>query len=391
MDTAALRSRFPSISDDWARFDGPAGTQVVDASIAAMAEWLRSGSNACGGGTFAASVETDALVDRARAAVGELLHADPAGVAFGANSTTNVFALSRAVGRTLRPGDRIVGTTLDHDSNITPWRLAAEAAAATHVLAPFETATGNLDPEAVIALIDERTSWVTLPGASNLLGSVPDLAPIIRAAHDAGAQVFVDAVHLAPHLPIDVGALGCDAITSSPYKWYGPHSGTIWVEPELLDSLPVFKVRPAHDDGPERFETGMPNFEALAGIEAAAAFLLGVGMDRLAEREAQLFAPLLAGLQATPGVKVWGEQGLEHRAPTAAFTVDGVAPAQVARRLAADRIAVWDGHNYAVEVVAQLGLAGSGGVVRAGVSCYTSLADVERLLTAVASIAAAAA
>ena len=390
MDTASLRSRFPSIADDWARFDGPAGTQVVDTSIAAMADWLRSGSNACGGGTFAASTDTDELVDRTRAAVGELFHADPAGVCFGANSTTNVFALSRAVGRTLRRGDRIVGTTLDHDSNITPWRVAAEAAGATHVLAQFDSATGNLDPDVVVGLVDERTRWVTLPGASNLLGSVPDLTPIIRAAHDAGARVFVDAVHLAPHLPIDVGALGCDAITSSPYKWYGPHSGTLWVDPELLQSLPVLKVRPSHDDGPERFETGMPNFEALAGIEAAARFLLDIGMAGLAEHEAQLFAPLLAGLQATPGVRVWGEQGAECRAPTAAFTVDGVAPSEVARRLAAERIAVWDGHNYAVEVVAQLGLAGSGGLVRAGVSCYTSQADIERLLAGVASIAATA-
>ncbi len=388
MDTAALRTRFPGITDEWARFDGPAGTQVVDVAIEAMAGWLRSGSNACGGGTFAASTATDALVERARQAVALLFHADPAGIAFGANSTTNVFALSRAVGRTLRPGDRIVGTTLDHDSNITPWRLAAEAAGAVHVLAPFDSATGNLDPAAVITLIDERTRWVTLPGASNLLGSIPDLAPIVDAAHRAGARVFVDAVHLAPHRPIDIERLGCDVLTTSPYKWYGPHSGTIWIEPGLLAALPVFKVRPAHDVGPDRFETGMPNFEALAGIEAAAGFLRQPGMTAITEHEAELFAPLLAGLQAIEGVTVHGEQGLERRAPTAAFTVDGVAPAEVARRLAAAQIAVWDGDNYAVEVVAQLGLAASGGVVRAGVSCYTSASDVERLVSSVRSISA---
>jgi cysteine desulfurase family protein (TIGR01976 family) len=391
MSSRSLRHRFPGISDTWARFDGPAGTQTVDTAITAMAAWLASGSNACGGGYFAAALDADALVSRARASVGELLHADPAGVAFGANSTTNVFTFSRAIGRTLRPGDRIVGTALDHDSNITPWRLAAEAAGAEHVLAPFDPATGNLPAANVIALIDERTRWVTVPGASNLLGSVPDLAPIVEAAHAVGARVFVDAVHLAPHFPIDIAALGCDALTTSPYKWYGPHSGVIWIEPQLLGSLPVFKVRPSHDEGPERFETGMPNFEAIAGIEAAARFLVEEDMAGLAAAEAEVFEPLLTGLQAIAGVRVWGEQGMARRTPTAAFTVAGVHPSAAAKALADEHVAVWDGHNYAVEVVAQLGLADSGGVVRAGVSRYTSRDDVDRLLTVVRRLASGAA
>jgi cysteine desulfurase family protein (TIGR01976 family) len=386
----ALRHRFPGIGDDWARFDGPAGTQMVDTAIEATSAWMASGSTAAAGGSFAAAEECSALLDRARATVGELFHADPAGIAFGPNSTTNIFALTRAVGRTLRPGDRIVGTALDHDSNVTPWRLAAEQAGAEHVLAPFDTATCNLVADEVIAMIDDRTRWVTLPGASNLVGSVPELAPIIDAAHAVGARVFVDAVHLAPHLPIDVTALGCDAMVTSPYKWYGPHSGVVWIEPAVLAELPVFKVRPASDVGPARFETGMPNFEAIAGIEAAARFLVEEDMAGLAAAERDVFAPLLAGLQAIEGVTVWGEPGLARRTPTAAFTVAGVAPADVARALAAVHIAVWDGHNYAIEVVAALGLADSGGVVRAGVSRYTSAADVGRLITAVARIAGAA-
>ncbi len=307
MTTRSLRHRFPGIDDDWARFDGPAGTQMVDTAIEAVSAWMASGSTAAAGGWFAAAQDCSDLIDRARTTVGELLGGDPAGVAFGPNSTSNLFALSRAVGRMLRPGDRIVGTALDHDSNITPWRLAAEAAGAEHVLAPFSVDTCNLVADDVIALIDERTRWVTLPGASNLLGSIPDLAPIVEAAHDVGARVFVDAVHLAAHRRIDIAALGCDALVTSPYKWYGPHSGVAWIEPGLLAELPVFKVRPSTDIGPSRFETGMPNFEAIAGVEAAARFLVEEGMDRLAAAEADLFDPMLEALRPIPGVRVYGE------------------------------------------------------------------------------------
>ena len=387
MTSRSLRHRFPGINDDWARFDGPAGTQMVDTAIEAVTAWMASGSTAAAGGWFAAADDCAALQERARATVGELFGADPHGVVFGPNSTSNLFALTRAVSETLAPGDRIVGTTLDHDANITPWRLAAEAAAADHVLVPFRDTTCNLAAEDVIAEIDERTRWVTVPGASNLLGSIPDLGPIIDAAHAVGARVAVDAVHLAAHRRIDIAALGCDVLTTSPYKWYGPHSGVMWIEPSLLAGLPVFKVRPAGNDGPSRFETGMPNYEALAGIEAAARFLLEEGMDQLAAAEAELFDPLVDGLAAIPGVRVWGEADPARRTPTAAFTVEGRFPAEVAKALAAERIAVWDGHNYAVEAVRQLALDGTGGVVRAGVSRYTSPADAERLLDAVGRLA----
>jgi len=389
MGAPSLRHRFPGVTNqpEWARFDGPAGTQMVDTAVTAVNDWMASGNTASPGGWFAAAEQCGLLVDRARATVGALLGGDPHGVCFGPNMTTLTFAFSRAVGATLRPGDRVVGTRLDHDANVTPWRRAAEVAGATHVLAEFDPSTGTLAPEQVIALIDERTKWVTLPGASNLLGTAPDLAPIIAAAHDVGAKVFVDAVALAPHRRVDIAALGCDALVTSPYKWYGPHMGVLWARPELLDSLPVFKVRPASETGPGRFETGMPNFEGIAGVEAAARFLLEEGLDRLTAAESELFAPLLEGLQEIPGVKVWGPRGLDGRVPTAAFTIHNVAPAAVAAALAADRIAVWDGHNYAVEVVQQLGLAEMGGVVRAGVVRYIEPDDVNRLLTTVARLA----
>ncbi|MCB0997908.1 MAG: cysteine desulfurase-like protein [Acidimicrobiales bacterium] len=383
-----MKHRFPGVADGWSRFDAPAGTQMVDQAIDAVAGWMRSPAMACSGGWFDASEATGELVGRARASVGRLFHADPAGVCFGPNMTSLTFAFSRAVAETLRPGDRVIGTRLDHEANVSPWRAACLASGADHVLAPFDAGSGTLPPELVVDLIDERTRWVTLPGASNLLGTAPDLAPIVDAAHAVGARVYVDAVALAPHRRIDVAALGCDAIVSSPYKWYGPHSGVLWVDPDLLDSLPVFKVRPAPDLGPGRFETGMPNYEAIAGVDAAARFLLDEGMDRVAEAEMEVFAPLLRGLQSIDGVTVYGPSGLQGRTPTAAFRVEGVGPADVAKALAAERIAVWDGHNYALEVVDTLGLGDQGGVVRAGLARYLDLDDVQRLLGVVERLAA---
>jgi cysteine desulfurase family protein (TIGR01976 family) len=383
----SLRHRFPGVGSEWARFDGPAGTQMVDSAITAMSEWMASGNTAANGGPFAAAEECQRLMDRTRVSVGQFLGADPEGISFGPNMTSLTFAISRAIGATLQPGDRIVGTRLDHDANITPWRKAAEGAGARHALAPFDATTGQLPPGNVIDLIDQHTRWVTVPGASNLLGSTPDLAPIIEAAHAVGAYVYVDAVHLAPHRRIDIAALGCDALVTSPYKWYGPHSGVLWMRPELLESLPVFKVRPASDHGPGKLETGMPNFEAIAGIEAAARFLIEEGMEQLAAAESEVFSRLLEGLQSINGVTVWGSQTLEDRVPTAAFTIDGVHPAEASKALAAAKVAVWDGDNYAVEVVDQLGLADSGGVIRAGVSRYVEAPDVDRLLTAVRDLA----
>ena len=388
MTAASLRHRFPGVRDGWARFDGPAGTQMVDTAITAMADWAASGLNANSGGPFAAAEACDALLERTRATVATLLGATPDAVCFGANMTTLTLAFTRAVALSLRPGDRVVGTRLDHDANITPWRLACEASGAEHVLAPFDARTGTLDPAAVTALIDERTRWVAVSGASNLLGTIPDLGPIVSAARECGARVFVDAVHLAPHRRIDFAALGCDALVTSPYKWYGPHAGVLVARPELLDGLPVARVRPAAAHGPRRWETGTPSFEAIAAVDAAAQFLLAEGMDRIAAREAAVFSPLLDGLAALHGIQVWGPRTRDGRTPTVAFTITGRHPDEIATALARDRIATWAGHSYAVEVVDQLGLADKGGVVRAGVVAYIEPDDVARLLDAVEKLAA---
>lgn len=389
MTAGSVRHRFPGVNNGWARFDAPSGTQVVDVAIAAMSDWLSGGLNGCGGGAFAAADACDALLEQARTTLGTLFNASASGFAFGANMTSITFAIARAIGETLDSGDRVVGTRLDHDANITPWRAACDRSGAEHVLAPFDPTTGTLPIEGVVDLIDERTKWVTVPGASNLLGTVPDLGPIIAAAHAAGARVFVDAVALAPHQQIDIEALGCDALVTSPYKWYGPHSGVLWMQPELLQSLPVFKVRPSQNNGPRRFETGMPNYEAIAGVEAAARFLLEVGVDDIEAAEREVFAPLLDGLQSITGVRIWGPQGLEGRTPTAAFTLDRADPSVVAKALADAQVAAWDGHAYAVEVVDQLGLSDRGGVVRVGLARYIEHDDVQRLLAVVDRLASA--
>ncbi len=359
---------------------------MVDAAIRAASDWSSSGNNANTHGAFAAAHATDALLERARGVVAQLLDTDPNGVVFGANMTTMTFALTRAIARTLKPGDRVVGTRLDHDANVSPWRIACEESGAEHVLAPFSPIDGRLDMDAMAKLITPNTKWVAVTGASNLIGTMPDIKTVVALARHVGARVFVDAVHLVPHMPVSVRDIGCDVLATSPYKWYGPHAGVLCIEPNLLNALPVAKVRPADDVGPRRFETGTPNLENIAATEAAARHLLEENMLNVAQYERDVFAPLLQGLLSMPRVKVWGPPTLEARTPTVAFTVNGVTPDRVAEVLAAKKIAVWAGSSYAVELVSHLGLAESGGVVRAGVVRYVTPDDVQRLLAAVAAL-----
>ena len=399
-DLYDIRRRFPGIangstsggapetSGDWARFDGPAGTQVVDVAIEAAAEWQRSGNNANSHGAFAAANACDALVERASAIMGRLLGVDPAGMVFGPSTTANMMALTRAIGRSLGPDDEVVCTTLDHDSNVAPWLLLAADTGATVRMAEFDSATGRLEVDAVISLIGPSTRWVAVTGSSNAVGTIPDVAAITRAVHEAGARVVVDGVHLTPHRPVDVAAIGCDVFTTSSYKWYGPHAGIMWVQPDLLNDLEAYKVRPAPNRGPGRLQYGTPSWEALAGIEASAGFLLDVGLDIIAAYEAERFARLIGGLHAIDGIRVVGPQDVADRAPTLMFEVAGQTPVAVAEGLAADRVAVWDGHNYAVEAMGPLGLDADAGAVRAGISIYTTDDDVDRLLAAVTDLAA---
>ncbi|MGA1439878.1 MAG: cysteine desulfurase-like protein [Ilumatobacteraceae bacterium] len=382
-----VRHRFPGITEGshqgWARFDGPAGTQVVDSAIEASAGWQRSGNNANSHGSFDAAHACDELVDHVRATMGRLLTADPDGFVFGPSTTANVFSLTRAIGRSLNAGDEIVCTRLDHDSNVAPWLLTARDSGATVRLAEFDPSDGRLSVDAVTSLFTARTRWVAVTGASNAIGTRPDIAAITAAAHEIGARVVVDGVHLTPHAAVDVGAIGCDVYSTSSYKWYGPHVGITWMSPSVIDSLDAYKVRPAADRGADRWMLGTPSYEQLAGVAAAAEWLLETGMDRLAEHESALFRRLLDGLLTDERVTVYGPHDLTDRAPTLAFDVAGTSPEEVARTLASARIAVWDGDYYAVEAMSTLGIPGA---VRAGIAAYLTTDDVDRLLDAVAGL-----
>jgi cysteine desulfurase family protein (TIGR01976 family) len=379
----AVRARFPGLRDGWARLDGPAGTQMVDVAIDAMAEFMRSGDNANHGGVFRAAEATDELIATTRAAVGRLLGATPAGVAFGPSMSALTMRFAATVGRALAPGDEIVCTRLDHDANVAPWLIAAERAGATVRFADPEPETLELPAAAVEAVLGERTRWVAVTAASNAVGTVPDLPGIVEAAHAAGARVFVDAVHAAPHRPLDVEALGCDALSCSAYKWFGPHVSVLWGRPELLEELRPDKLRPSPDEVPDRFELGTLPFESLAGMRAAAEFMLSLDREALRAHEDALLEQMLAGLRAIDGVTVHG--AARDRAPTVMFSVEGRPSIDVARALAAERVAVWHGNYYALELARHLGVERDG-AVRAGAVAYTDEEDVRRLLDAVARL-----
>jgi cysteine desulfurase family protein (TIGR01976 family) len=378
------RHRFPGLADGWARLDGAAGTQPLDSVVDAIDGWLRSGRVANNDGQFAAAGACDALIARARGAVGELLAADPEGVVFGPSMTALTFAFSRVVARMLRPGDEIVCTRLDHDANVAPWLAAARDSGASVRFAEPDRDTLELPIEAFEKVLGPRTRWVAVTAASNAVGTMPDLAAIAALTHEHGSQLFVDAVHAVAHRRLDVAAVGCDALACSAYKWFGPHLSVLWARPQLLARLTPDRLRPASDGVPERWEQGTSSFEALAGVVAAADYVHTLDWARVRAHEQALFAQLISGLGAIDGVTLFGRA--RDRAPTAMFTLDGRTSAQVAARLAAERVAVWDGTYYAWELFRLLGLARDG-AVRASIVHYNDASDVERIVDAVAALA----
>jgi cysteine desulfurase family protein (TIGR01976 family) len=377
------RERFPGLTGDWVRLDGPAGTQMLDTAIDAMADFMRSGRNANEGGVFEAALQTDEVVVDARAAAGELLGGDAAGVAFGPSMTAMTMRFTAAVGRTLGPGDEVVCTRLDHDANVRPWVIAAERARATVRWAEPEPERLELPASAVQAVLSDRTKWVAVSGASNAMGTVPDLPGIIEAAHAAGARVYVDAVHATPHRRIDVTTLGCDALACSAYKWFGPHIGLLWARPEVLAEYNPDKLAPSPDTNPERWELGTLPFESLAGVIAAAQYMTSLDWDAVRAHEEGLLARALEGLGDLPGVRLHG--AARDRCPTIMFTVAGRTSREVSQALAARKIAVWQGNYYAYELERFLGLAPAG-AVRAGFAHYNTAEDADRLIEAVAAL-----
>ena len=303
--------------------------------------------------------------------------------------TSLTFSFSRALAEEWRPGDRVVLSGLDHDANITPWVRAAAAAGAETVFAGI-TADATLDVEHMVSLIDDRTRLVAVTACSNAFGSLVDLNPITAAARQAGALSYIDAVHFAPHRFIDVNAIGCDFLVASSYKFFGPHLGVLWGQRQHLERLPAFKVRPAPDVGPGRWETGTPPFELLAGFAAAVDYLasLGWGGDRrgaleaafreVAAYEASLGERFLAGLP--PSVRVVGLAKSAGRVPTFSIEVDGITAAEASKRLGERRVAVWAGHHYAVEPMKRLGFLDRGGLLRIGFLHINTTDDVDAVL-----------
>jgi cysteine desulfurase family protein (TIGR01976 family) len=373
------------VNDEWVRLDGPAGTQTVDAAIEAASAWWRSGDTANAHGPFPQAQATDALVWSARVACAELLGGPPEGIVFGESMTSLTMRFAAAAGRALRPGDEVVVTRLDHDGNVRPWVIAAERAGATVRFAEPDRDTLALTPDHVAAALSDRTRWVAVTAASNVVGTAPDVTAICRVAREAGARTYVDAVAATPHRRIDRRGWGADAVVCSAYKWYGPHVGVLSAEPALLAELRPDKLVPAPDTVPERWELGTLPFEQLAAVRAATQFVLHRVAPLGWADEQALGDKLDAGLRAIDGVTVLGERR-PGDAPTRWFTVAGLHPEAVAEQLAEQRIAVWAGTNYAWEIAHWLGL-GEAGAVRAGLVHYNDATDVDRFLDALARIA----
>jgi cysteine desulfurase family protein (TIGR01976 family) len=392
LDLDAIRSQFPALGTGAAYFDGPGGSQVPQRVIDAIDDVLRD-SNANLGGAFATSRRADDVMERGRAAAADFTGAEPEGIAFGANMTTLNFQLAHAVARTLEPGDEIVVTALDHDANVSPWLLVAEDHGLVVRTAPLRAEDVTLDVGALEELIGERTKLVAFTLASNAVGSIPDAGRIAAAAHRAGALAWADAVHMAPHRRLRARELGLDVLLCSPYKFFGPHLGIAAIRPDLAESLPADRVRPAAEDPPgHRFEAGTQSHEAVAGATAAIEYLRELGGGELdsafaliEQHETRLSARFLSGLPDR--VTLYGIRTPEGRTPTFCFNVEARAPREVAELLGEQDIYVWDGNYYALEPMRALGVDDTGGAVRAGFLHYTTEDEVDRLLEALTDLA----
>ena len=417
-DVDALRAEFPALAREQdgrtvAFLDGPGGTQVPQRVIDAVSDYFTN-ANANSGGAFTTSELSDAMTDEAHAAVADFLGAaSPDEIKFGYNMSTLTLHIGRSIGATLGPGDEIVVTTLDHEANVSTWEaMAADRGVTVHKVDIREDDV-TLDLEDLESKLTPRTKLVAVGYASNAVGTINPVAEIVARAHEVGALTYVDAVAYAPHGPIDVRALDTDFLVCSAYKWFGPHLGALYGKAAVLESLPAFKVRPAHD----RFETGTAAFESIAGTLAATDYLRDVGrsygdvggapgageaserrrelvagMTAIVEYERELVGRLIAGLLAIPGVTIHGiadPARAAERAPTVSISIDGIAPRAAAEALGRDGIYVWDGDFYATGLIERLGKADVGGVLRIGLVHYNTAAEVDRTLEALERLAGA--
>jgi len=401
MTTSNVRRDFPALEREHlglpvAYFDGPGGTQVPRQVVEAMNDYLFN-HNANTHWNYPTSAETDAALDAARIALADFVNGDATEIAFGLNMTTLTFHLARGLSARWAKGDEVVVTELDHHGNVAPWtRLATERGIVIKTV-HMDPAAGVLDWADLEQAITPRTKLLAIGAASNALGTVTDVAAAARLAHAKGALVFVDAVHYAPHVLVDVKALGCDFLACSAYKFYGPHVGVLWGRQDLLASVDIPKLVPAPEAPPERLETGTQNHEGIIGAAAAVDYLasLGEGSSRrerlvrayamLHDQGSELLTRMWNGLSAIPGVRMYGRPPGHARTPTVSFTLDGVVSDDVARALAKQAVFVSNGDFYATTVIERLGHAADG-VVRAGCACYTTADEVDRLIEGVADL-----
>jgi len=398
----SIRARFPALErlhggKPVAYFDGPGGTQVPREVVNAMCEYLFS-HNANTHWQYPTSKETDRAIARAREAFADFLNCSPEEVVFGNNMTTLTFHVSRALGRNWGLEDEIVVTELDHQANVAPWQALERERGVKLRSVPFDKESGELIWEELERLINRKTRLVALGAASNALGTVSPIREAARLAHAHGALCFVDAVHFAAHLPIDVVTMECDFLVCSPYKFYGPHVGVLFGRAEILADIEVPKLIPAPNEVPERVETGTQNHEGIAGSGAAVDFLasLGEGANRreqlgcalwgLHKRSHGLFSCLWEGLKDVDGITCYGPPPERLRTPTLSMTVAGIPSDEVARMLATEGLFVSHGNFYATKVVEGLGVVARNGLVRVGCSCYTTENEIHRLIDALRRI-----
>ena len=407
LNPTTIRSQFPSLNRPAIFFDNPGGTQIARQSLERINQYLTQ-HNANHGGAFASSIQSDAVLEEAHAAMADFYNASrPEEIIFGNNMTTLTLHLSRSLSRDWQKGDTIVVTRLDHDANATPWVLAAQDRGVNVRWVDFDVEDGTLNLDDFAAALESKPRLVAVGYASNALGTINPVKQLVEMAHAAGARTYIDAVQYAAHGPIDVQELDCDFLVTSSYKFFGPHTGILYGRYDLLDELFAYKVRPAPNELPGRFETGTQNHEGIAGVLGAVEYLQWVGqnfggdflekyayrfngrrlalkvaMNAIRAYEFEISRAVLAALEGIPGLRIYGltePRRLEERVPTFAFTLEGWHPRQVAERLAAENIYVWDGNYYAINVTERLGLEESGGMVRVGPVHYNTLEEVGRL------------
>jgi cysteine desulfurase family protein (TIGR01976 family) len=406
-DVAAVRSQFPALTLEDAGspriyFDNPAGTQVPKSVIDRMVDVLAS-KNANLGGHFATSRAADAVVHDAHQTLADFYNAGSADeIIFGQNMTSLTLHFSRCLARHFKRGDEIVLSRMDHDANVAPWLLLAEDMGLAVRWLDFDPDTYEFPEDALTRVLSKRTRLLAMGMASNCTGTVHDVTRFSKEAKAAGAIVYLDAVQFAPHLAIDVQALGADAVVSSAYKWFGPHQGILWARKELLQETFAYKVRAVADtDIGHKFETGTQSHEGMAGCAAAVDYIASLGegnsrrkrlassWSRLAAYEQELTQQLIDGLRDFKGLTVRGvtsANAKHRRVPTVSFTVDGFKPDDLAKGLAARNIFVWSGHNYALEPIRRMGLADKGGVLRVGLAHYNSSTEVKNLISSLHSL-----